>query len=92
MTGSPPNSKTGSTASASTPGPKDGQTTPTTTSRSDKPHGLCGRTGIHRGPFTPEELEETRRSMLKVSYADIEREFLEACGESRTPRTRKRLQ
>ena len=71
MTRSPKNSSDGSTPStpsASTTERSAGQTTQTTTSRSKKkPHGLTGRTGTPR-PFTPEQLEETRKTMLAISY------------------------
>lgn len=82
----PPTSKPGSTESPSTsttdstPGP----TTQTTTCRGDR----RGQHGKYRA-YTPEELEETRTEMLKISYADIEREFKQACEESKAPRSRR---
>lgn len=55
-----------------------------------KPHGNTGK----RAPksFTPEQLEETRRQMLAVSYDDIKREFEQACAESKAKPGKRRLQ
>lgn len=48
-----------------------------------RPHGLTGRTNIHRGSFTPAELEETRQQMLATPYEQIKQEFMQAVAESK---------
>lgn len=95
MTHSPPPSKDGSTRdrakstsngvdTATSAASRPGRSTRQTTSRSERGRALK--------TFTPEELAETKREMLSVSYADIEREFLEACEKSQEPRPRRRMQ